>query len=167
MNCLLLVCMAISSCDAISSVECSFSFSGVNCRENNTTKNILIGVAVVGSIIVIGGILSCCCCGCCACCRSEPRHSTVVTTAATTVMPLNCSQPMQTYPQCHGYQPLPVQPFPAQKAMTAAPSPYVIADQNQGLPPSYQEAVPGYPSYIPTKNLNDRSAFIDVPEPGM
>ncbi|XP_069795984.1 protein shisa-5-like isoform X2 [Narcine bancroftii] len=166
MNCLLLVCMAISSCDAISSVECSFSFSGVNCRENNTTKNILIGVAVVGSIIVIGGILSCCCCGCCACCRSEPRHS-IVTTAATTVMPLNCSQPMQTYPQCHGYQPLPVQPFPAQKAMTAAPSPYVIADQNQGLPPSYQEAVPGYPSYIPTKNLNDRSAFIDVPEPGM
>ncbi|XP_072136422.1 uncharacterized protein [Mobula birostris] len=175
-TCLLIVCMVIQS--SALDIECSFDFTGVSCRENNTTQKILIGVGVVLAAGVVIGILTCCCCGCCACCRSEPRHPTVMSTAATTVVPINYAQPIQTYPVHQGYEPVPVQLSPAQMPMAPAPysHPYAMAQQNQGKPPSYQEAAsaeqPLYPagghsSYLPAVKCNDNPAFVDVAQPGM
>ncbi|XP_059800037.1 protein shisa-5-like [Hypanus sabinus] len=147
---LLIVCMVVQS--SALDVECSFGFTGVSCRESNTTQKILIGVGAVLAAGVVIAILTCCCCGCCACCRSEPRHSTVMSTSATTVVPINYAQPIQTYPVCQGYQPVPVHPFPAQPPMGPAPcsQSYAMEPQCHGQPPSYQEAAsaeqPLYPA---------------------
>ncbi|XP_051874006.1 protein shisa-5-like isoform X2 [Pristis pectinata] len=151
-----------------------------DCLPGNSVfcQKILIGVGVVLSVIVVGAVLSCCCCGCCACCRSEPRHSTVLNTSATTVVPVNYAQPIQTYPVCQGYQPVPAHLPPGHLPMTAAPysNPYTPANQNQGQPPSYQEAASaeqplchtmGHPSYISARTANDNPTFVDVVQPGM
>lgn len=173
---LLIVCMVIQS--TALDIECSFGYTGVNCRESNTTQKILIGVGAVLAAGVVIAILTCCCCGCCACCRSEPYRPTVMNTSATTVVPINYSQPIQTYPVCQGYQPVPLQLSPAQLPVSPAPygQPYAMVPQHQGQPPSYHEAAcaqqPLYPadghsSYHPAVKCNDNPVFVDVVQPGM
>ncbi|XP_078065867.1 uncharacterized protein LOC144491633 isoform X2 [Mustelus asterias] len=161
---LLVVCLAILPSAALD-IECNLDFSGVSCRQNNTTQKILIGVGVVLVIIAVVGVLSCCCCGCCACCRSEPPRPAVVTA-------VTCSQQMPAYPTGQGYQPVPFQVPPAQLAMPTAPysNPYPMAYPNYCQPPPYHEAATmgqpyGYPAaqpiYTPAANSGDNPAFVD------
>ncbi|XP_048462669.1 protein shisa-5-like [Rhincodon typus] len=145
-------------------IQCSLSFSGASCRENNTTQKILIGVGVALSILVVVGVLTCCCCGCSACCKSGPSHPAVVTTVA-------CSQQMAAYPQVQGYQPLPPQCYPGQLAVPTVPysNNYPMAYPNLGLPPAHQEAAslnqpqchPATPAPIPGVN----PSFMDPVKP--
>ncbi|XP_067854743.1 protein shisa-5-like [Heptranchias perlo] len=175
---LVVVCVAILPVVSAYDIECSLGFSGVSCRENNTTQKILIGVGVVVFIIVVGAILSCCCCGCCACCRSEPPRPTVVTTSATTMMPVSCPQQMPAYPAYQGYQPVPLQLSSAQLAMATAPYPnqYAMAHPNHGQPPSYHDiASSGQPLHRPAQQPlctsvaipGDNPAFVDPVKPYM
>ncbi|XP_038668571.1 protein shisa-5-like [Scyliorhinus canicula] len=159
---LLVVGMAILPSLAALDIECSLGFSGVSCRQNNTTQKILIGVGVALSVVVVVSVLACCCCGCC---RSSPQQPTVVTA-------VTCSQQMPVYPPGQGYHPLPLQLSPAQLAMPAAPysNQYPVAYPNYCQPPTYQEASsmrqPQYypatqPYYTPAATPADNLAFVD------
>ncbi|XP_043563854.1 protein shisa-5-like [Chiloscyllium plagiosum] len=165
--CLVMVYVTVLPSVAAIDIECSLGFTGVSCRENNTTQKILIGVGVALSILVVVGVMTCCCCGCCACCRSEPPRSTVVTTVA-------CSQQMAAYPQVQGYRPLPLQYHPGQSAVPTVPysNNHPVAYPNYGQPPAYQEvSTMSQPQTYPaTQSFHvpipgDNPSFMDPVEP--